>query len=109
MHSHYKMLNSERYAPAIGDSCLDLQGFVSREAYEDSGRDPNKMDEDGLYIPETDYYHVVSIIQGTCVVLRGGGMNGQKLYVAISKCEYNILVIAQVQGAAKGNFHSANH
>ena len=86
MHSH-TMLNSVRYAPAVGDSCLDLQEFFSREeAYEDSGRDPNELDEDGPYIPESDYYHVVSIIQGTCnnimcVVLRGGGMNGRNLYL----------------------------
>ena len=78
-----------RYAPAIGDSSLDLEEFFSREeVYEDSGHDPNTIDEDDPYIPESDYYRVVSIIQGIYsnynilimyAVLRGGGMNGQKL------------------------------
>ena len=57
-----------RYAAAIGEYSLDMAQEYSRiEAYKESYREnggTKKMDAEYVYIPETDCFNVVSIVQG---------------------------------------------
>ena len=58
------------YAPAIGMYTLDMEEMFSRdEVYKlswhgDQRADCTKMDAEEIFIPESQYYHVASIIQG---------------------------------------------
>jgi hypothetical protein len=60
-----------KYAAAIGKCTLDMEEVLSREeVYKHSwlGADGEcviqKMDVEEVFIPESQYYHVVSIMQG---------------------------------------------
>ena len=60
----------EKYAPAVGMCTLDMEEMLSRDEvykcswYGDESAECDKMDVDEVFIPESQCYHVVSIMQG---------------------------------------------
>lgn len=59
-----------KYAPAIGMCTLDMEEMLSRDEvykrslYGDESAKCDKMDVDEVFIPESECYHVVYIMQG---------------------------------------------
>ena len=64
-----------KYAAAVGKCTLDMEELLSRdEVYRhswflDNDSECEKMDVEEVFIPESQCYHVVSIIQGLNIAI----------------------------------------